>query len=130
MSADKSPLSFALVGHTNAGKTSLMRTLTRRADFGEVSSQPGTTRHIEALLLKAGPQTLRFLDTPGLEDAPAPDDLVIGEGKGRVFIDPVSLDLLAGAELDWAEALIGAHFAINNPQASSGCGCGTSFAIG
>ena len=66
----------------------------------------------------------------GLEDAPAPDDLVIGEGKGRVFIDPVSLDLLAGAELDWAEALIGAHFAINNPQASSGCGCGSSFAIG
>jgi iron-sulfur cluster assembly accessory protein len=66
----------------------------------------------------------------GLEDAPAPDDLVIGEGKGLVFIDPVSLDLLAGAELDWAEALIGAHFAINNPQASSGCGCGSSFAIG
>ena len=71
MRVDGSPLSFALVGHTNAGKTSLMRTLTRRADFGEVSSQPGTTRHIEALLLKAGPQTLRFLDTPGLEDAPA-----------------------------------------------------------
>jgi iron-sulfur cluster assembly accessory protein len=66
----------------------------------------------------------------GLEDAPAADDLVIGEGKGRVFIDPVSLDLLAGAELDWAEALIGAHFAINNPQASSGCGCGSSFALG
>lgn len=71
MRADSSSLSFALVGHTNAGKTSLMRTLTRRADFGEVSSQPGTTRHIEALLLKAGPQALRFLDTPGLEDAPA-----------------------------------------------------------
>jgi iron-sulfur cluster assembly accessory protein len=66
----------------------------------------------------------------GLEDAAAADDLVIGEGKGRVFVDPVSLDLLMGAELDWAEALIGAHFAINNPQASSGCGCGSSFAIG
>ena len=66
----------------------------------------------------------------GLEDAPNEEDLVIGEGPGRVFVDPVSLDLLAGAELDWAEALIGAHFAINNPQASSGCGCGSSFAIG
>ena len=66
----------------------------------------------------------------GLEDVAAADDLVIGEGKGRVFVDPVSLDLLMGAELDWAEALIGAHFAINNPQASSGCGCGSSFAIG
>ena len=47
-----------------------------------------------------------------------------------MFVDPVSLDLLAGSELDWAEALIGAHFAIRNPQAVSGCGCGASFAIG
>jgi iron-sulfur cluster assembly accessory protein len=65
-----------------------------------------------------------------LEDAPAGDDLVIEEGQGRVFVDPVSLELLAGAELDWQEALIGAHFAVRNPQAVSGCGCGTSFAIG
>jgi iron-sulfur cluster insertion protein len=66
----------------------------------------------------------------GLEDAPAEEDLVIEEGPGRVFVDPVSLELLAGAELDWQEALIGAHFAVRNPQAVSGCGCGTSFAIG
>ncbi len=66
----------------------------------------------------------------GLEDDPAEDDLVIGEGPGRVFVDPVSLDLLAGAELDWAEELIGAHFAIRNPQAVSACGCGTSFSVG
>lgn len=66
----------------------------------------------------------------GLEDAPAEEDLVVGEGEGRVFVDPVSLDLLAGAELDWAEELIGAHFAIRNPQAVSACGCGTSFSVG
>lgn len=66
----------------------------------------------------------------GLEDAPAGDDLVIGTQAGRVFVDPVSLDLLAGAELDWAEELIGAHFAIRNPQAVSACGCGTSFSVG
>jgi iron-sulfur cluster assembly accessory protein len=65
-----------------------------------------------------------------LEDAPAPDDVVVEEGPGRVFVDPVSLELLAGAELDWADALIGAHFAVKNPQAVSGCGCGTSFSIG
>jgi iron-sulfur cluster assembly accessory protein len=65
-----------------------------------------------------------------LEDAPAEDDLVIESGPGRVFIDPVSLELLAGAELDWAEALIGAHFAVRNPQAVSACGCGTSFSVG
>ena len=66
----------------------------------------------------------------GLEDAPAGDDLVVQSGEGRVFVDPVSLDLLAGAELDWAEELIGAHFAVRNPQAVSACGCGTSFSVG
>lgn len=64
-----------------------------------------------------------------LEDAPADDDLVVQAGPARVLVDPVSLDLLAGAELDWAEALIGAHFAIRNPIATSGCGCGASFAV-
>jgi iron-sulfur cluster insertion protein len=65
-----------------------------------------------------------------LEEAPAEDDLVIQEGAAKVFVDPTSLELLAGAELDWNEALIGAHFAVKNPQAVSACGCGTSFAVG
>jgi iron-sulfur cluster insertion protein len=46
-----------------------------------------------------------------------------------VFIDPSSLDLLAGSELDYTDALMGSHFAVRNPNASSSCGCGTSFAI-
>jgi iron-sulfur cluster assembly accessory protein len=65
----------------------------------------------------------------GLEDSPADGDLVVQEGEGRVFVDPISLELLAGAELDWTEALIGAHFAVKNPQAVSACGCGTSFSV-
>ena len=65
----------------------------------------------------------------GIEDAPAADDLVIEGEAARVFVDPVSLDLLAGSELDWNEALIGAHFVVRNPQAASGCGCGASFAL-
>lgn len=64
-----------------------------------------------------------------LEDGAAEDDLVVEQDGVRVFVDPVSLDLLAGAELDWVEALIGAHFAVRNPQAVSGCGCGVSFAV-
>lgn len=65
-------ISLAVVGHTNVGKTSLLRTLTRRADFGEVADRPGTTRHVEAIKLKVDGRTvLRFLDTPGLEDATA-----------------------------------------------------------
>jgi iron-sulfur cluster assembly accessory protein len=58
-----------------------------------------------------------------------PDDLVIEQDGARVFIDPASMDLLAGSELDFTEALMGAHFAVRNPNASSSCGCGTSFSV-
>ena len=65
-------LQIAVVGHTNAGKTSLLRTLTRRVDFGQVSPQPGTTRHVEQVELRIdGRAAVRFFDTPGLEDAVA-----------------------------------------------------------
>ena len=66
------PLRFAIVGHTNAGKTSLLRTLTRNVDFGEVSDRPGTTRHAETIDLRLdGRVAVRFVDTPGLEDSVA-----------------------------------------------------------
>jgi iron-sulfur cluster assembly accessory protein len=60
---------------------------------------------------------------------PAEDDLVIEQGGARVLVDQSSLDLLGGAELDYADALMGAHFAIRNPNATAACGCGSSFAI-
>ena len=64
-----------------------------------------------------------------LDDATQDDDVVIERGGARVLIDPVSLDLLAGAELDYAEELMGSYFAVKNPNATSSCGCGTSFSI-
>ncbi|AYC31088.1 DUF3482 domain-containing protein [Pseudomonas cavernae] len=64
------PLKLAVVGHTNVGKTSLLRTLTRDVGFGEVSHRPSTTRHVEgARLSVAGEALLELYDTPGLEDA-------------------------------------------------------------
>ena len=48
----------------------------------------------------------------------------------EVLVDDVSLDLLSGAQLDYKDELIGAYFAVENPNATSSCGCGTSFAIG
>jgi iron-sulfur cluster insertion protein len=62
-------------------------------------------------------------------DQPADDDTVIEQGGARVVIDPASLDLLAGSELDYADELMGASFAVKNPQARSSCGCGTSFSV-
>ncbi len=62
-------------------------------------------------------------------DDSAIDDLVI-EGQGQqVVIDPVSLPFLTGAVIDFADELIGARFVIENPNAASSCGCGTSFSI-
>lgn len=63
------PLQITVVGHTNTGKTSLLRTLTRDARFGEVSDRPGTTRHVEAArLLVNGKVVLELYDTPGIEE--------------------------------------------------------------
>lgn len=62
-------LIVAVVGHTNTGKTSLVRTLTRDASFGEVSNRPATTRHVEGtILLVDGAPLVELYDTPGLED--------------------------------------------------------------
>lgn len=63
-------LSLAVVGHTNTGKTSLMRTLLRNSQFGEVKNAAATTRHVEEATINDGVDALvKLYDTPGLEDA-------------------------------------------------------------
>ena len=62
-------------------------------------------------------------------DEPKDDDLVL-EGDGqKVVVDSISLPFLANAVIDFSEELIGARFVIDNPNATSSCGCGTSFAV-
>lgn len=62
-------------------------------------------------------------------DAPAEDDLIL-EGQGeKVVVDTVSLPFLSNATIDFTEELIGARFVIENPNATSSCGCGTSFSM-
>ena len=63
------------------------------------------------------------------DDAAGPDDRVIEHMGVSVLIDDMSLDYLAGAEIHYEEELIGSWFTVRNPNASSTCGCGTSFAI-
>ena len=62
-------------------------------------------------------------------DDPADDDLVLEKAGQKVVVDSVSLPFLADATIDFSEELIGARFTIDNPNASSSCGCGTSFAM-
>lgn len=63
------------------------------------------------------------------DDGPEDDDIVIERDGTRVVVDQTSLGFLAGAELDFVENLIGAFFAVKNPNAASSCGCGTSFSV-
>ena len=64
-----------------------------------------------------------------LDETRMDDDLFIEESGARILIDPVSLDFLAGAEIDFTDDLIGQAFKVNNPNATSSCGCGTSFSV-
>lgn len=64
-----------------------------------------------------------------LADAPEADDAVSEHDGVRLVVDPVSLDLISGASVDYVESLGGAAFRVTNPQAASGCGCGSSFGI-
>ncbi len=65
----------------------------------------------------------------GLAETPEPDDMVAETDGVRLVVDPISLDLVAGAAVDFVESLGGAAFRVTNPNAASGCGCGSSFSV-
>lgn len=67
----ESHIHIAVVGHTNTGKTSLIRTLLRNHSFGTVADAASTTRHVERATIVADSAAISFYDTPGLEDATA-----------------------------------------------------------
>ena len=65
----------------------------------------------------------------GLAEAAEADDLAVERDGVTLVVDSVSLDLVAGSVVDYVESLGGAAFKVENPQAASGCGCGSSFAV-
>jgi iron-sulfur cluster assembly accessory protein len=96
-------------------------------------------RIAEILKAEPAPMMLRLAVTGGgcsgfqynftLDDLRAEDDLVIERDGATVLVDSTSLEFLKGAELDFVDDLIGAAFKVKNPNASSSCGCGTSFSV-
>ena len=96
-------------------------------------------RIAEILKNEPAPSMLRVAVTGGgcsgfqynfaIDDVRADDDLVLERDGATVLIDPVSLDFLQGAEIDFVDDMIGQAFKINNPNATSSCGCGTSFSV-
>jgi iron-sulfur cluster assembly accessory protein len=64
-----------------------------------------------------------------LSDAPDAEDIVTEIDGVRLVVDPVSLELVRGSAVDFVEDLGGAAFRVTNPNAQSGCGCGSSFSV-
>ena len=102
-------------------------------------SDRAARRIADILKAEPGPTALRVAVTGGgcsgfqynfaLDETRMDEDLFIEQGGARILIDPVSLDFLAGAEIDFTDGLIGQAFKVNNPNATASCGCGTSFSV-
>jgi iron-sulfur cluster insertion protein len=96
-----------------------------------VAAQPGSagpdSQALRVAVLAGGCSGFQY--SFKLDTAIASDDVVIPAGAARIVVDEASLELLGGGQLDYSDALMGAHFTVRNPNATSSCGCGTSFSI-
>ena len=99
------------------------RTFARLAEIAE----EGTPKALRVAVLGGGCSGFQYEFQ--LEDEAAADDLVIEQDGQRVLVDPESLPFLSGSVIDFKDELIGARFAVENPNATATCGCGTSFSI-
>ena len=102
---------------------------------------PAAARRVKALIEKEGNgnMMLRVGVNGGgcsgfqyefkLDDKQDPTDVTVEKDGIKVLIDEMSLMYMIGAEVDFAEELVGSYFKITNPNAQSSCGCGTSFSI-
>ena len=105
-----------------------------------VTMSGACARRINAILAKRSDATALRVSVEGggcsgfsykfdFAEAANADDLIIERDGAQIFIDEMSLEFLAGSEIDFSEELIGAAFKINNPNATASCGCGTSFTV-
>lgn len=109
------------------------------AEIPMTVSARAARRIAEILRAEPAPMMLRLAVTGGgcsgfqynftLDDARTDDDLAVERDGITVLVDSMSLEFLRGAELDFVDDLIGAAFKVHNPNASSSCGCGTSFSV-
>jgi len=110
------------------------------SDAPDIDLSPAAAHRVAAIAAKQGkPAMLRlsvdgggcagFQYVFGLADAVAEDDITATRDGVTLVVDAVSLDLVRGAMVDYVESLGGAAFKVENPQAASGCGCGSSFSI-
>lgn len=116
------PISF---GMTSASEITLTQAAAARvAAIAERQGKPAILR-----LSVEGGGCSGFQYRFGLADAAEDEDSVVETDAVRLVVDPMSLDLVRGASVDYVESLGGAAFRVENPNAASGCGCGASFSV-
>jgi iron-sulfur cluster insertion protein len=110
------------------------------ANMAEIDLTPAAAARVNNIAQRQGkPAILRLAVDGGgcsgfqyrfaLADSVAADDSITKRDGVQLVVDPISLDLLRGAAVDYVEELGGAAFKVTNPNAASGCGCGASFSI-
>ncbi len=107
----------------------------------ELSISPSAVKRLNKMIEKEGDTNLMLrVSVSGgwcsgfqygfsFDDNKTNDDLIFEKDAVRVVTDTVSMDLLAGSEVHFVDDLMGQYFQMVNPNASSSCGCGTSFAV-
>ncbi|MEP6968123.1 MAG: iron-sulfur cluster assembly accessory protein [Pseudomonadota bacterium] len=106
----------------------------------DITLSPAAARRLHVIAKREGkPMMLRVAVDGGgcsgfqyrfdLVEAAEPDDLKVERDGAAAVVDVVSLALLKGSEIDFADELAAAEFKIRNPNAKSSCGCGVSFSI-
>jgi iron-sulfur cluster insertion protein len=109
-------------------------------DTQTLTLSPSAAARIAAIAAKQGKPALLRLSVEGggcsgfqykfeLAEAPDADDVVSETDGVRLVVDSMSLELVAGCTVDYVESLGGSAFKVENPQATAGCGCGSSFAV-
>jgi iron-sulfur cluster assembly accessory protein len=105
-----------------------------------ILTERAARRIVEIVAGEAKPMALRIAVEGGgcsgfqykfdlTSDPAADDDIVLERAGARVLIDQMSIEYMAGSEIDFVDDLIGASFKIRNPKAVAACGCGTSFSL-
>jgi iron-sulfur cluster assembly accessory protein len=117
----------------------LSLSISARAPEGIVLAESAAKRLAKLAEVEGKPVMLRVAVDGGgcsgfqyrleLVDAAEADDLIIRRDGQAAVIDPVSIPFLKGSEIAYVDELAGAQFVVRNPNASSSCGCGVSFAI-
>jgi iron-sulfur cluster assembly protein len=101
--------------------------VTKVKEIAEAQGQPGAALRIYV----AGGGCSGYKYGMALDTDPAADDEVYSFGDLRVFVDSMSLPFIRGARVDYVDdALLGQGFKVDNPNATSTCGCGSSFRTG